>query len=234
MSLNRKQRRRDAGETMPTIRQVARQRGVFWGGLSVAVLAIIVATPFILSALAPKDQDWGRLSDISQTYGALSVIVSAAALVGVVLSIAYQARQTRIQNEESHRSAHRDLLLLVLSNPTYLVCLEPPNTRMPEERFRQIIVANLFVSMWSSDFKLGLLDDRTLRAVLEDYFRGEIGRAYWSNSRSSWHRYFDESRDPRERQFVRIADEAHAASTAAGPPVLTSDYFTLPTTPSRP
>ncbi|MEU9208207.1 DUF6082 family protein [Streptomyces sp. NPDC048415] len=125
-------------------------------------------------------------------------------------------------------------VVLSLSDPAYQVCWEPPNTRMTQERWRQLLVANLIVSMWSSDYKLGFLDDRTTRAVLSDYFRGEIGRAYWHNSGPSWHRYFDEGRDARQRRFVDLAEEAYAAAVAAGPPILTRDYFDPPAAPSAP
>ena len=234
MALNREVKRRSTGGRMPTNRRVVRQYGIHWGALGVVALTVILATPFTLDALAPKDLDWGQLSDISQTYGAVSVFVSAAALVGVVLSLAYQARQTRIQNEEAHRSAHRELVLLSLSNPAYQVCWEPPNTRMTEERWRQLLVANLIVSMWSSDYKLGVMDDRTTLAVLDDYFRGEIGRAYWLNSGPSWHGYFDGSRDARQRRFVSLAEEAYTAAVAAGPPILIRDYFDPPAAPAAP
>ncbi|MER6281592.1 hypothetical protein [Streptomyces sp900105245] len=45
---------------------------------------LILGTPFLLDVLAPDDLDWGRLSDVSETYGgALSVLLSSAALAGV-------------------------------------------------------------------------------------------------------------------------------------------------------
>ncbi|WP_327352936.1 DUF6082 family protein [Streptomyces sp. NBC_01304] len=209
---------------MPINRTAVRRRGAYLGGLGLAVLAL-AATPFLLDSLASPGRDWERLSNISQTYGAISVVISTVALLAVAASLVYQARQTRIQNEEAHRSTHRELMLLTLSDPAYQVCWEPPNTRMTAERWRQLLVANLIVSMWSSDYKLGLISDPGVRAVLEDYFRGEIGRAYWHNSAPSWRRYLDKSHDPRERRFVGIADEAYAAAVAAGPPVPTGEYF---------
>ncbi|MEU6996384.1 DUF6082 family protein [Streptomyces sp. NPDC046465] len=199
-----------------------------WGSAAMASFAIIAATPFLLDGLAPHGMDWNRLSDISQTYGALSVLFSAAALVGVVLSIAHQARQTRIQNVESHRSAHRELTALTLSDPDFLLCWEPPNTPMTRERWRQLLVSNLIVSMWSSDFTLNLFDEHALRALLQDYFRGEIGRAYWANSGPSWHRLTESDPDSRMRAFVRVADRAFAAAVADGPPVPAAAYFTPP------
>lgn len=205
-----------------------RRRTAAWGGAALAALAIIAATPFLLDGLAPHGMNWNRLSDISQTYGALSVLFSAAALIGVVLSIAHQARQSHIQNVESHRSAHRELTALTLSDPDFLMCWEPPNTPMTRERWRQLLVSNLIVSMWSSDFKLNLCDEPTLRAILQDYFRGEIGRAYWANSGPSWHRLAEAGSDRQLRAFVRIADEAFAAATASGAPVAAAAYFTPP------
>ncbi|MEV6759666.1 DUF6082 family protein [Streptomyces sp. NPDC051105] len=71
-----------------------------------------------LNSLAPRHLAWERLSAVSQTYGAVSVFISAAALAGVAPSLAYEARQTRTQNEESHRSAHRELVILTFSDPS--------------------------------------------------------------------------------------------------------------------
>ncbi|MBL1085171.1 hypothetical protein JK359_24905 [Streptomyces actinomycinicus] len=209
-------------------RRAVTRRGAVWSIVVLTSLGVILATPFALSSLAPEGTDWERLSAVSQTYGAVSVFISAAALAGVALSLAYQARQTRIQNGEAHRSAHRELVLLTLSDPAYQVCWEPPNTPMTQERWKQLLVANLIVSMWSTDYKLGLMDDHLLRAVLEDYFRGEIGRAYWHNSGPSWHRYFARSGDRHERRFLALAEDAYRTAVAAGPAVPAAEYFRPP------
>jgi len=198
---------------------------VAWSVAAAAMLAAISATPFLLNAAAPTSVNWDRLSSVSQTYSALSILFSAAALVGVAASITYQARQTRIQNEEAHRSSHRDLTVLTLSDPDFLTCWEPPNTPVTEQRWRQFLVSNLIVSMWSTDFRLNLLDEQGARAVAYQHFRGEIGRAYWANSGTSWHHISDGTSDRRLRRFVKILDEAYAASVAAGPPVMADDYF---------
>ncbi|WP_431313324.1 DUF6082 family protein [Streptomyces antnestii] len=67
--------------------------------LGLGLLGLIASTPFVLAALAPGHIDWGKLSDISQAYGAVSVVFSAIALAGVALSLLYQVRQTRTSNE---------------------------------------------------------------------------------------------------------------------------------------
>lgn len=202
-----------------------RSNTVIWSLIAVAALVTISATPFLLNAVAPSGLDWERLSSVSQTYGALSVLFSAAALVGVVASVGHQARQTRIQNEEAHRSSHRELTLLTLSHPDFVTCWEPPNTPMTQQRWRQLLVSNLIVSMWSTDFRLNLLDEQGMKAIAQDHFRGEIGRAHWANSGSSWRRLTDGGSDRRLRLFVHIFDEAYVESVASGPPVAAAAYF---------
>jgi hypothetical protein len=214
---------------MPDNRRRGARQAAVWGVVAFTSLSIILTTPFALNSLAPKGTDWARLSAVSQTYGAVSVFISAAALVGVALSVAYQARETRMQNAEARRSAHRELIVLTLSDPTYQVCWEPPNMPMTQERWGQLLVANLIVSNWSTDYKLGLMDDHLASAVLKDYFRGEVGRAYWHNSGPSWHRYFTQSGDRRERRFLGLAEAAYRAAVADGPPVSSTEYFLPPT-----
>ncbi|MFJ7298154.1 DUF6082 family protein [Streptomyces collinus] len=54
---------------------------------------------------------------MSQTYGAVSVVLSAAALAGVALSLLYQVRQTRTSNEQAIRDSHLQLATLALRGP---------------------------------------------------------------------------------------------------------------------
>ena len=89
---------------------------IAWIGVAIAAaLGLVLMTPFLLMEVGPKDADWAKLSQISQAYGALSVILSAGALAGVAASLAYQSRQTRIATEETTWTAHRELLLLSLT-----------------------------------------------------------------------------------------------------------------------
>lgn len=94
--------------------------------LGVGLLGLITCTPFVLAALAPAKTDWGKLSDISQAYGAVSVLLSAIALAGVALSLLYQARQARTSNEQAIRDSHLQLAMLALSDPALLQAWSPP------------------------------------------------------------------------------------------------------------
>ncbi|MEV5802883.1 DUF6082 family protein [Streptomyces collinus] len=194
-----------------------------------STLALILATPFILSVLAPDGLDWGRLSSVSQTYGALSVLFSAAALAGVAASLWYQARQTQIAQEAARRDAHRELIILALNDPALLPCWEPPSTPMTATRRKQILFTNLIVTNWESDFRLGNLGETALRDMLDGHFRGEIAREHWVSGGPGWLLSAELSDDPKRRSFAEIANERYTIAIAGGPPVASSHYFeTMP------
>ncbi|MER7171411.1 DUF6082 family protein [Streptomyces mesophilus] len=208
-----------------------RRREVAWAGATAAVLAVIVTTPFLLDAVAPDGLDWGRLSDVSQTYGAVSVFLSAAALLGVIASLAYQARQTRIAHEETQRSTHRELILQSINDPDLMPCWEPPVGRpVTRVQSRQILFVNLIVNSWRTDFRLRRTGDAAMTLILDGHFRGEIGRLHWQRNAAGWRAEAVAEGDRRSRRFVELADEAYARAVSAGPPMATADYY-LPAAP---
>ncbi|MFJ3308275.1 DUF6082 family protein [Streptomyces sp. NPDC086549] len=205
-----------------------------WTALAgVLILGLILATPFILMALGPQDADWAKLSQISQAYGALSVILSAGALVGVAASLAYQARQTRIATEETTWTAHRELLLLSLAETEFLACWEPPSIAVSLEEWRRVVYANLIIQDWEKSFRFGLINDDQLARTFEMHFRGQIARDHWRNSRTFYLSHAVSGGDRRLRRLAELADRAYEAATAAGPPVPSADYFVRPGEPGQ-
>lgn len=86
--------------------------------LGFGLLGLIAYTPFALAAVAPAHADRGKLSDISQAYGAVSVVLSAIVLAGVALSPLYRVRQAaHTSGEQAVRDSHLQLATLALSNP---------------------------------------------------------------------------------------------------------------------
>ncbi|MEU5002055.1 DUF6082 family protein [Streptomyces sp. NPDC021622] len=190
-------------------------------------MAVIAATPILLEAAAPDGMNWSQLSNVSQTYGALSVLFSAAALIGVIASLAYQARQTRITHEETQRSAHRELLLQAINDPSLMPCWEAPLRGMPmtQEGIRRQMFTNLIVNTWRTDFRLKRTGEAAMRVILDDHFQGEIARIHWERNRANWREYAAAEGDARSRRFVELADEVHARAVAAGPPIAADDYY---------
>ncbi|MGW7410201.1 DUF6082 family protein [Streptomyces sp. NPDC054833] len=188
-------------------------------------MGLILGTPFILNVIAPDGLDWGRLSNVSQAYGALSVLFSAAALAGVAASLWYQSQQTQVAQEAARRDAHRELIVLALDDPSLLPCWEPPFAPMTATRRKQILFTNLIIINWESDFRLGNLGEAPLRDMLDGNFRGEIAREHWASGGPGWRVSAELGADPMRRQFVEIAGEGYARAIADGLPVAVDEYF---------
>ena len=62
--------------------------------LIAGILSLVLISPLYLRQLSQlRGIDWTKLSNVGQTYGAASAILSAVALVGISLSLLVQARQ---------------------------------------------------------------------------------------------------------------------------------------------
>jgi hypothetical protein len=186
-------------------------------------LAMLI-TPWALGQVASTQQDWSQLSDISQTYGALSVPLSAIALSGVAASLIYQVRQTNIANQEAQRSSHRQMLMYALEHPEFLVCWEPVSG-MSTVEMRRLIYTNMIVSNWHSDYLLRRWNDQEALARFSVHFQGTVARTHWEKTAANWRRVAEASGDARRVRFVDIADESYTAAAAAGPGVPPEAYF---------
>jgi hypothetical protein len=101
----------------------ASRRLVTYVAISAALLAALLATPFML------------LSDISQAYSATSVLLSSIALTGVAISLVYQAQQTMVIRDERDRATHREMIYLTMEDRALAACWEPPD--IPRSHGRQ-------------------------------------------------------------------------------------------------
>ncbi|MET9726184.1 DUF6082 family protein [Streptomyces zaomyceticus] len=202
-----------------------------YGLLGLGLMGLIVSTPFVLAALAPASTDWGRLSDISQTYGAVSVVLSAAALAGVALSLLYQVRQSRTSNEQAVRDSQLQLVMLALSDPDLLQAWSPPVAPVTLKRHRQHLMTSLALGELLQRFRIGHLSAEKLAVKLESHFRGEIAREQWERDGLGWRRTM-EAGDRRDRVFVRLVDESYRAAVAAGPASTLVDFQDRPNGPS--
>ncbi|MER5472817.1 DUF6082 family protein [Streptomyces sp. NPDC002685] len=142
----------------------------------------------------------------------VSLVISAAALVGVLISLVYQSRQTRYSREENMRAHHRELLGMVIQDPSLRVCWGGTMDGLPEEKARQITFANMIVSWWQSSYVVKDVTDGQLSLNLESFFRGEIGREYWALSRTGWRDLAEATRSARKKRFVEIVDAKYESA----------------------
>src|SRR3954453_12429769 len=104
--------------------------------LLTAVIIFVAPIPILMGILT--DEQIARLSNLGQSYGIVSAFLSSAALVGVVASVFYQATQTRIQGVATWRSAHTDLLKMVMEDPAlYGPCIGTRQPGIGDDSYRQ-------------------------------------------------------------------------------------------------
>ncbi|MEU5539046.1 DUF6082 family protein [Streptomyces sp. NPDC020362] len=152
---------------------------------------------------------------MNQIISAISVIISAAALAIIAVSLAYQSRQIKISQDEAMRSRHRELVIMSMNDSMLQASWGGvPFPGVSAERRRQLLFANLIFSWYFSSYLLKDANDAQLRVNLSSFFQGEIGREYWSVSRSGWLELIDSAETKRKRTFSSIAESCYQSATA--------------------
>jgi hypothetical protein len=162
--------------------------------------------------------DWPRLSNVGQTYGGVSALLTALALIGVVISILYQVHGVNIAREQARRTFHNELLRMELDNPVYMEALGAPwgmQIAADYDSLRKFNFIHMWVSFWQSRYVLNEMPEAELRAeAASGLFRGTAGRSYWAATRA----IRMEIATGRALQFSRILEEEYDKAVAKGPP----------------
>ncbi|WP_201776555.1 DUF6082 family protein [Allosalinactinospora lopnorensis] len=175
---------------------------------------LVGVSPLGLRVFDGADGEWERLSLIGQTYGAVSALIAVLALVGVAVTLVFQARETRRAIEETRRQAMSELLRMAMDDPDLDECWGPvPDGEDPKTR-KQQLYTNMIISQWASAFEIGALPEERLRAVAREMFQGAVGYAYWTRARDM-SSMTEGTR--RERRFVAILDEEYQKAEPAEP-----------------
>jgi hypothetical protein len=199
---------------------------LIWVLLGSAVVVAMLGTPFLLHWAAPDGFNWAELSDISQTYTAISVPLTAAALLGAVISLTYQARQSRVGHEEATSAVLRDLVWHCIDDPDLALVWGPPVPhKLTPLQLKQYTYANMIVSFWHSDYLLGgwRMTDEALAGLSAQFFRGQVGREFWALAGAGWR--VGAVRERRSRRFLEILNRSYETAVSAGPAVPASDFF---------
>lgn len=182
--------------------------------LVLVAVGLVAVSPWALRALdIGADTDWVRLSNIGQTYGAVSAVVAAVALVGVTISVAIQIRDARANRQNAQRMLHNDLLRMAMDDPLFMDCWGPYLTESTDAE-RQYAYINLVVSHWYSSYQIGELTGDRLRSTAVSVFTSAPGRHYWRVARQFWRENYP---GRRARRFCTILDEAYEQSATQPP-----------------
>lgn len=167
---------------------------------------LVGLSPLALGIFRGEAGYWERLSFIGQTYGAASALLSVVAIVGVVATLVFQAREVRVAREEARRTAVSDLLKMAMDDPDFNECWGPTGLDEPFRDQRQHMYINLVVSEWQMSFETGALGEKRLRAIAAEMFRGRPGRRYWQEAREI---RLATTENKKAHRFHQVLDEAY-------------------------
>jgi hypothetical protein len=190
-------------------------RAVATIGIVVSITALVLISPMGLIIIDGLwRNDWHHLADIGQTYGVVSAIFAALAVVGVAASLIYQARSHRLAQVQAIRGTQREILNRVMDNPTvYGPALGFTPLRQNGTLLEQRLMVTAWVGYLYSAYDSGIASEADLRRdPLAALFSNSIGRKWWENENGAW----TKSEDPKERRFARILDDAYKTALATG------------------
>ncbi|OEJ39498.1 hypothetical protein AR457_20275 [Streptomyces agglomeratus] len=151
---------------------------------------------------------------MNQAISVISLAISTAALVIIAISLSYQSRQTRMSQDENMRAHHRELVHMSMNDPSLRPCWGEGAPSGSEERQRQLLFSNLIFSWYYSAYMTRDVNDAQLKVNLDTFFRGEIGRAYWSAARSGWADLTNAVEAKRKKNFLAVADSCYESAGA--------------------
>ena len=184
-----------------------------------AIVGLVILSPLALVGIGHFGNNWVRLSDIGQTYGAVSAIVSALALGGILASLLYQARDSHNSYEQMTRTFQFELIKLELEDPSLMAAMGAPwGNEIPSDRksLREFLYVQMWVSYLSGNYATGELSASTVRQFASlELFRGKAGRIYWA---AVGHRQIANSKG-RYNEFFRLLDDEYKSVISRGVPI---------------
>ena len=197
-------------------------RRLDWSALLYLVMGAIVA----LTIVSPLILDWGvtrfsfdpsSASELGQSYGAVSALISAFALGFVIRSLFVQRRQTDVMQGHNSRMMQLELLKLAIENPSLRIAFGPTyGEGASESDFAIHSYVNLWFRYQQMNYVQGEESEAGLRhALSETFFAGETGREVWSKVFLAFEAEAD---NPRKRKFVEIVQAEFERSGSAGRP----------------
>ena len=109
----------------------------------VALTALILVSPVLMSVLFVGSVDWTQASIIGQAYGLASAVLGGLAFCGVAYSLILQRRETRIALLGTSFQQYLELTKLALDDPRFLYVQDRPPDRPHNDLFAY---ANLLLS----------------------------------------------------------------------------------------
>jgi hypothetical protein len=160
-----------------------------------------------------------QASRVSQFYMAISASASSLALVGVAISLLYQARAGHTAREQAIRSLQQQLIKMQMDDPTLMTAMGAPwGLPIPAEsaRIRDHLYIHMWATFWAGNYAVGELNAAAVRGVASvELFSSSAGRTYWANVRER----ILSTTEGKYLRFARIVDDEYQKVIASNAPV---------------
>ena len=175
---------------------------------------LVLVSPFAIRALGSVHGfNWSRLSNIGQTYGAVSAVLVVLGLTGVTLTVYLQVQEVRHARLQTARERQHELILMAIEHPELLRALGP-HGNLSSEKFKQATYLNLWVQFWLMLWQFNDIDEMELRHLaVVDLFSSDIGRESWRLFHST--RSSTAERSRRGKEFYAILGEEYGKIMAS-------------------
>jgi Family of unknown function (DUF6082) len=182
---------------------LARRSFLGWfAGLCVIITVTLLTGVGVAALLAHEGEaaDWSKWSDVGQSFGALSSIISGLALVVVVATARVQFREMRNSRKEleeqshsmnnnhaelrrtvdaHHGMLHLQMLRMAIEDPSLTQVWPPFIPGLPPEINRQYLYANVIYQFHWTSLRLGNHTDEQVISSLRYLFTSQLMRDYW-------------------------------------------------------
>ena len=184
----------------------------------ITIIGLVILSPFALTELAHSRINWLQLSDIGQTYGAVSALLSSLALVGVIVSLLFQSRDNQNAREQTTRTLQFELLRMAMEDPSLMTAGGAPwDLDIPSDSssIRQFLYVQIWTSFLGGNYTIGELPESAVRHIAaHELFRSEAGRNYWA----AVGQVQIENSQGRRKQFFHILDDEYNKAMSSGIP----------------
>lgn len=171
-------------------------------------IVLVILSPLAFRRIANVPGiNWSLLSNVGQTYGAVSAILAALGLTGVALSIFLQVREARHNRLQAGRTRQYELIRLAMDDPLYMKVFSSVHGSSESQRLTTYI--NLFLQYLHMLWDFNDLPEKQLRYVSSDLLGSQAGREYWKEYGDTWR---DLISNKRAAKFYSILDEVYKLS----------------------
>jgi hypothetical protein len=186
--------------------------------VAISVLVVIAGgmvagSPVAMGWLATLREDWNTLSDVGQTYGLASAVLSGIALVSIGLSLAQQAKQTKIAQLQAARAMQMELFSMAYEHPELRVGWGA-SLQLPHLEWRQSTYTNLVFMYIKTAYLIGDFNDQDIRRAMANRFKTQLGRDFWAQVSDS---YRIAATTRKERRFLALTNEEYQRALRIAP-----------------